>query len=115
MNDLTHDQLDRLDSAHAVFDQENGVAKARLLAALTAEVPPSVIAPWRKTRFEFMRKNTIGLAAAAVLILAVVGGWLAMQPRHLFAQTVKAMIQAKGHGPSAYCATSTRLGPTPAA
>ena len=41
MNDLSDEQVDRLESAHATFSRADGAARTRLLAALAADVPPA--------------------------------------------------------------------------
>ena len=53
MIDLNDDQADALESAHGCFAKEDGVARARLLAALAADVP-LVLCPTRKSRYERM-------------------------------------------------------------
>jgi hypothetical protein len=96
MNDMTEEQYDRLESAIADFDRGDGVAKARLLAALAAEGPPRPkISP--KARFEMMRRNGTRLVLAASLIMAVVGAWQLTRPRSVFARATRAMIDAKGY------------------
>ena len=95
MNDLTDNQLERLESAHAFFARGDGVARARLLAALAADVPPRFHAP-RKARFEIMKRNAPRTAAAAGLLVAVAVAWQMGQPKTLVAQVASAMSQAKG-------------------
>src|SRR4051812_18238938 len=94
MTDLTDDQADRLESAHACFARGDGVARARLLAALAAEVPPSSRSP-RTTRSEMITRYAARTAAAALLLSAAVA-WHASQPKAVFAQLAQAMSRAKG-------------------
>jgi outer membrane lipoprotein-sorting protein len=96
MNDLTEEQFDRLESAIADFDRADGVAKARLLAALAADGPPQLRIP-RRTRFEIMKRRGTRLAMVATLIVAAVGAWQMTRPRSLFARAARAMIDAKGY------------------
>jgi outer membrane lipoprotein-sorting protein len=96
MNGLTPEQLDRLEAALANLARPDGVAKARLLAALAAEGPPRPRLS-RKVSFEVMRRNGIWFVAAAALIVAAVGTWSLTRPRSVFARTTRAMIQAKGY------------------
>ncbi len=48
MNDLSPEQIEHLESAHMIFDRADGVAKARLLAALAADGPPRSIHPGKR-------------------------------------------------------------------
>ena len=95
MSDLSPDQIHRLNAALQTFDRPDGVARARLLAALTAECPPAVQLLWQ-ARFNTMRKIGIRLSMAAVLVMMTVGLWHATQPRSVFARAAQAMVQAKG-------------------
>jgi hypothetical protein len=96
MKELTPEQLDRLESALANLDHPDGVAKARLLAALTAERPPQPRLT-RKVRFEVIQHKGFRFVAAAALIVAAAGTWQFAQPRSLFARTTRAMVEAKGY------------------
>ena len=69
MRELTEDEADRLESAHALFAREDGVARARLLAALAAEVPSNPRSH-RKARFQSMKRYASRTATAAALLLA---------------------------------------------
>ena len=95
MNELTDDQADRLESAHASFAREDGVARARLLAALAADVPPTVRS-LRKARFESMKRYASRTATAAALLLAPAIAWYVYHPKTVLAQVVQAMSRAKG-------------------
>jgi hypothetical protein len=95
MSDLTEDQVFALESAHACFAREDGVARARLLAALAADVPPAYRST-RQSRCERMKRYTSPAAIAAALILTSVVVWHLNEPKTLFAQVVKAMSRAKG-------------------
>ncbi|SIN87834.1 hypothetical protein SAMN05444166_1404 [Singulisphaera sp. GP187] len=96
MNDLSPEHIERLESAHQIFDRADGVAKARLLAALAADGPPRSRSPW-KARFEVMRRNRTRMAMVATLIVALFSVWQLAQPKGVFARTVRAMIEAKGY------------------
>jgi outer membrane lipoprotein-sorting protein len=95
MSDLTDDQADALEAAHACFAREDGVARARLLAALAADVPPALCPP-RKSRYQRMKRYTSRAAIAASLLVALAVVWHLNAPKTLFAQVAKAMSQAKG-------------------
>ena len=95
MSDLTLDQADALESAHKYFDREDGVARARLLAALAADVPPA-LSVHRKSRYERMKRYGSGAAVAAALLLMLAALWHLNEPKTLFAQVVRAMSRAKG-------------------
>lgn len=96
MCDLTPEQIDRIESAHGFYERADGVAKARLLAALAADVPPRTRSLW-KTRAGFMRRNVTRVALAAALVAAAVGVVQLAQPKSLFALTIRAMVEAKGY------------------
>lgn len=95
MSDLSDEQADRLESAHAVFARADGVARARLLAALAAGAPPTFQPP-RASRMEAMRRYASGAAIAATLLLATAIVWQLNRPKNLFAQVAGAMSRAKG-------------------
>src|SRR5262245_41918923 len=95
MNDLTDEQADRLESALASFARGDGVARARLLAALAADVPPTVNSP-RKARSERMKRYAFRSAAAPALVIALALGWPVSPPKSLFAQVAQAMSRARG-------------------
>ncbi|WP_165227826.1 hypothetical protein [Aquisphaera insulae] len=94
MSDLDDEQLDRLESAHAVFARADGAARARLLAALAADVPPATFV--RKSRIELMKRYAPGGAIAATVLIAACIAWILSQPPHLFAQVAGAMSRAQG-------------------
>lgn len=95
MNDLTDDQTKLLESAHACFAREDGVARARLLAALAADVPPA-FSPPRKSRYERMKPYASRAAITAALLLISGVAWHLNEPNTLFAQVAQAMSRAKG-------------------
>jgi hypothetical protein len=95
MNDLTDEQIDRLESAQAVFSRADGAARARLLAALAAEGPPA-IQTIRKSRIELMKRYVSRGAIAAALLVAVIIAWPLNRPSNVFAQVAGAMSRAKG-------------------
>ncbi len=95
MSNLTDLQADLLESAHACFAREDGVARARLLAALAADVPPAPNSA-RQSRYERMKWYTPRAAIAAALLLAPAVVWHLNEPKTLFAQIAKAMSRAKG-------------------
>jgi hypothetical protein len=95
MSDLNEEQVDRLESAHAVFARADGVARMRLLAALAAGAPPTFHPP-RKSRIETMRRASSTVAIAASLLFATATVWLLNRPTNLFAKVARAMSQAKG-------------------
>jgi hypothetical protein len=95
MIDLTDLQADFLESAHACFAREDGVARARLLAALAADVPPAQRRP-SQSRYENMKRYASRAAIAAALLVAPAVIWHLKQPSTLFAQVAKAMSRAKG-------------------
>lgn len=95
MSDLTDDQADRFESALASFAREDGVARARLLAALAADVPPTSRTP-STVRFETMKRYTSRAAIAAALLVSSVFLWHSNEPKTLFAQVAKAMSRASG-------------------
>jgi outer membrane lipoprotein-sorting protein len=95
MNELCDDHADRLESALACFDRSDGVARARLLAALAADVPP-INQSTRKVRFENMKRYASRTATAAALLLAPAVAWYVYQPRTVQARVVQAMSRAKG-------------------
>jgi hypothetical protein len=94
-SDLTDDLADRIESAHACFAREDGVARARLLAALAAEVPPAQCPPL-EPRYERMKRYASRAAIAAALLLTSVVLWHLNEPKTLFAQVAKAMSRARG-------------------
>ena len=95
-DDLTAEQLDRLEAALQTLDRPDGVARARLLAALAAEGPPAQASP-RRARWAMVRKHGIRAALAATLVLAAVGFWQVARPRSVFARAAAAMAAAKGY------------------
>jgi outer membrane lipoprotein-sorting protein len=95
MIELTGDQADRLESAHASFDRRDGVARARLLAALAADVP-STLRSHRNARSETMKRYASRTATAAALLLAPAISWYVFHPRTVLAQVAQAMSRAKG-------------------
>jgi hypothetical protein len=95
MSDLSNEQIDRLESALAVLSRANGAARARLLAALVAEGPPTV-QTIRKSRIELMKRYVSRGAIAAALLVAVIIAWPLNRPSNVFAQVAGAMSRAKG-------------------
>jgi hypothetical protein len=95
MNELTDEQANLLESAHACFAREDGVARARLLAALAADVPPA-LSPPRQSRYERMKRYTSRAAIAAALLLTTAVVWHLNEPKTIFAQVAKAMSRAEG-------------------
>src|SRR5438270_7800132 len=95
MNNLSDEQVDRLESAHATFSRADGAARARLLAALAADVP-SAFQPIRKARIETMRRYASRAAIAAALLVATTIAWQLNRPTNVFAQVAGAMSRAKG-------------------
>jgi hypothetical protein len=95
MNDLSDEQVDRLESAHATFSRADGAARARLLAALAADVPPA-FRPIRKSRIEIMRHYASRTAIAATLLVATTIAWQLNRPTNGFAQVAGAMSRARG-------------------
>ncbi len=95
MNDLSDEQVDRLESAHATFSRADGAARARLLAALAADVPPA-FRPIRKARIETMRRYASRAAIAATLLVATTIAWQLNRPTNVFAQVAGAMSRARG-------------------
>ena len=55
MNDLSDEQLDRLEPAHANFSRADGATRLGSLPALAADVPPA-FRPIRKSRIETMKR-----------------------------------------------------------
>jgi len=95
MSDLSNEQVDRLESAHAAFSRADGAARTRLLAALAAEGPPAV-QTIRKSRIELMKRYVSRGAIAAALLVAVIIAWPLNRPSNVFAQVAGAMSRAKG-------------------
>ncbi len=95
MNDLGDEQLARLESAHATFSRADGAARARLLAALAADVPPT-FRPIRKARIETMKLHASRAAIAATLLVAAIIAWQLNRPTNVFAQVAGAMSRARG-------------------
>ncbi len=95
MNDLSDEQVDRLESAHATFSRADGAARTRLLAALAADVPPA-FRPNRKPRIEIMRRYAPRAAIAATLLVAATIAWQLSRPTNVFAQVAGAMSRARG-------------------
>jgi hypothetical protein len=95
MNDLSDEQIDRLESAHATFSRADGAARTRLLAALAADVPPA-FRPIRKARIETMRRYASRAAIAATLLVATTIAWQLNRPTNVFAQVAGAMSRARG-------------------
>jgi hypothetical protein len=95
MSDLSEEQVDRLESAHAVFARVDRVARVRLLAALAAGDPPTFL-PHGKSRIETMKRASSRVAIAASLLVVTGIVWQLNQPANLFAQASRAMSQAKG-------------------
>ncbi len=95
MIELSDELADRLESAHAVFSRADGAARARLLAALAADVPPA-FQPIRKSRIETMRRYAPGGAIAATLFVVATIAWQLNRPTDVFAQVAGAMSRARG-------------------
>jgi hypothetical protein len=95
MNNLIDEQVDRLESAHATFSRADGAARARLLAALTADAPPA-FRPIRNARIETMKRYASRAAIAATLLVATAIAWQLNRPTNVFAQVAGAMSRAKG-------------------
>jgi hypothetical protein len=95
MNDLSDEQVDRLESAHVTFSREDGAARARLLAALAADVPPA-FRPIRKARIETMKRYASRAAIAATLLVVTTIVWQLNRPTNVFAQLAGAMSRARG-------------------
>src|SRR5262249_256165 len=85
VKELTDDPAHLLDGAHARFAGEDGVARARLLVALAADVPPA-LSPKCKSRYERMKRYASRAAIAAALLLTPAVVWYLNAPRTLFAQ-----------------------------
>lgn len=94
-DDLTPEQEDRLAAACRTFDHPDGVARARLLAALPAGGPPAQDSS-RQGGWTMVRKIGIRAALAASLAVAAVMAWQVARPRSVFARAAAAMIEARG-------------------
>jgi hypothetical protein len=97
MNELSQEQVDRFEFAHAIFDQGHGAAKSRLLAALAEEVPSSKPLTWKNRGVDLMRSHRVRLTAAAVILISIIVGLQFVTSKSLLAQTVKAMTSAQGY------------------
>jgi outer membrane lipoprotein-sorting protein len=95
MIDLSGDQANRLETALASFDRSDGVARARLLAALAADVP-STVSSHRNARFKNMKRYASRTATAAAVLLAPAIAWYVFNPTTVLAQVTRAMSRAKG-------------------
>ena len=95
MSDLTDEQAGRIEHALAAFERPDGAARARLLAALTADDPPSS-QPIRRSRDQMMRRYASGTAIAATMLLATAFAWHLNRPSNLFAEVTGAISKAEG-------------------
>lgn len=96
MNELTPEQLEKLESAHVeVFGKGHGAAKTRLLAALPPGCPPAPSSLWHKG-ISMARRSWFQTALAASVAVAAISVWQFVAPPQAIAQAAKALKEAKG-------------------